>query len=42
MDGKFSIVLVDDDIDDQELIKRAFLDSKVKVEINAHGLSVAA
>ncbi len=34
MDGKFSIVLVDDDIDDQELIKRAFLDSKVKVEIN--------
>ncbi len=35
MREKFIIVLADDDLDDQELMKRGLKDCKVKVEINA-------
>jgi CheY-like chemotaxis protein len=35
MREKFVIVLADDDLDDQELMKRGLKDCKIKVEINA-------
>ena len=35
MQKKFSIVMADDDIDDQDIMKQAFNDSKVLVTVNA-------
>src|SRR4051812_27195444 len=35
MREKFTIVIADDDLDDQEMMKRGLKDCKVKVEINA-------
>src|SRR5947208_408702 len=34
MKDRFLIVLADDDIDDQELIKKAFIASKIKVDVS--------
>ena len=35
MNKIFRIIVADDDIDDQDLIKRAFSDSQVQVEVNS-------